>query len=973
MSKKLTDVLNKKLDFTNNSPIDIFFQELDNFFGRIDQKDSKTSIYDDLQLNNDQLVDTLISYFERICRLVSEKQEENNDLIPISLHDMKHFDTLVNLLVIHGINANLPVPIQIPLEQRRLDSFRDENKLYKLDVIPTAGKCSEALKRVLLSFENILLNAPTSHYVRKILLKGGPGYADTLIGYMSLMYAATSSVDAKAYEQKLRQLEKIKDTYSLFEIYSLFLSTIKNDKFKYWPLNRLSLLVVERDDGLISLVDFIVGVREDDQVDTSKFERVNRIVLAKPKTLTSVQYFDKLFVQIYECFTHVDKPILISCLNGIVTAFYLRNKRIVRDFLFTKINKVLYNTDNTNIPVKDVNNVINVLISVGRTTYTDLITDMIASYKNGQDFYLNLWIYAMFLKRSQKSTPKNEGDPPYYNIILGLIKTYMVVTDNYKDLDIILSNMVNYDHDTWEYRIDLETQLPYISTKDQNISEGLGIGKLSVEEETTKKFQKMLMDIDPAVDLFIELLTKIDDQQVNKSIFSAVTNSWLKQIPNLQTENIKPLQKVGNEEDEDDSSFADNIQSMIFLKVLERMNEVFKSNLLTEPSDLLVIILQILEFAKTNKELPTEPDSDDEDDEDDGDDEQLMSPSDTFGIALKLLNSVLPTFHSACNEKEKTLLTSIRQKTINLKSAAWQNIVRQIDDILAQEPSYQDDDDDDDKNNDKALLKKALANINDPLVPIRAHGLLQLRQLLQKRSKQVDIKKVFMIHITQLHDQDPFIYLNVIRGLGMLIDIRPDETLQLLFKAYRAKESKSSVDDILKIGEVLMNYVSVQGETFTGKNSAQLISICLENVKEKERVDNRVRMSSMSILGKCLELNALGIQDFIGDILDCAFGILTFETNTDSDDEDIKKNSAIMRRSAVHLIYDLLSNSGLGLFPESYGVEKVKTTLSYIKSQDNDFLVCEQIGTVLNQIDIHLQNSMIPDNINSPSLKQLQL
>ena len=145
MSKKLTDVLNKKLDFTNNSPIDIFFQELDNFFGRIDQKDSKTSIYDDLQLNNDQLVDTLISYFERICRLVSEKQEENNDLIPISLHDMKHFDTLVNLLVIHGINANLPVPIQIPLEQRRLDSFRDENKLYKLDVILTAVKCSEAL------------------------------------------------------------------------------------------------------------------------------------------------------------------------------------------------------------------------------------------------------------------------------------------------------------------------------------------------------------------------------------------------------------------------------------------------------------------------------------------------------------------------------------------------------------------------------------------------------------------------------------------------------------------------------------------------------------------------------------------------------------------------------------------------------------------------------------------------------------
>ncbi|CDO93671.1 unnamed protein product [Kluyveromyces dobzhanskii CBS 2104] len=946
MSKKLTDVLAKKLDFVNDTPIDTFFQRLDDFFKPINEDDNYTNIYEVLHLTNSKLVEILGEHLKHLIQLVAAKQNENGDIIPVSLHDMKHFDMLINLLVIHGINANLPIDIGIPLEQRRLDGFREESKLF---TVPQGQPANiETLACALSAFELVFFDTPETNYVRRILLKGGPGYADTLIGYIASMYTTNDRI----FEEKLRKLENVKDTYSLFEIYSLLLTCMRNDKSKEWPLKRLSLLLVERDDGLISLIDFVVGVREDAEVEISKFERVNQIVTSKPKSLSSVVYFEKLFVQIYEGLTHIDKPVLISCLNGLVTAFYLKNKRIVRDFLFAKIYRVLYNPELTDISAKELNDMNNVLVSLGRSLYVEVLNDMIMGYDNGQSFYLNLWIYSMFLKKNQKLTP-NGGKDHYYNITLGLIKTYLAITDGYEHIHVILLNMVNYNHDKWEYKIDFESQLAYIVLKTPNIAEDLGIGKLSVEEKSTKRFQSLFMEIDPAVELFIELLAKIDDQQVNKSIFSAVINNWLMQVPRKNS--LNPIN------DEEDESFSDNLQSMIFLKVLEKMNEVFKSNMLTEPADLLIIILQILDFAGNINGIAAEADSDDEDEDEDDDNEtagNIIINDNTLQVAIKLLTSVLSTFHTTCSAKERNLLTTIRKKIeIFISRADCREVYDLVTNVLALPVTEGKIDGSDEQ--DRTLLKKALANVNDPLVPIRAHGLLQLRQLIEKNSSLIDTKRVFAIHMTQLHDQDAFIYLNVIRGLGVLLQIVPEETLELLLKFYSAVKSKNSVDDILKVGEVLINYVLVQDKAFVGTSTARLVEVCLENIRMKDQVDNRIRMSSMSILGQCLQSNARGVQSNIADILDCAFGILTFEAGEDIDDSDIKKHSAIMRRGAIYLIYDLMSNSGLDLFPDNFPPTKIKNTLEYVATEDTDYLVCEQAKSVLDQLDIHLHNNAI--------------
>ena len=101
----------------------------------------------------------------------------------------------------------------------------------------------------------------------------------------------------------------------------------------------------------------------------------------------------------------------------------------------------------------------------------------------------------------------------------------------------------------------------------------------------------------------------------------------------------------------------------------------------------------------------------------------------------------------------------------------------------------------------------------------------------------------------------------------------------------------------------------------------------------------------MSILGICLQTNAKALPDRIGDMLDCAFGILQLEQPTKS--LKGKDDSFLMRRSAVHLIHDLLYSTGLDMLPAEYNYDKLKTLLSYVHDQDEDYLVCEQIDKLL--------------------------
>lgn len=108
--------------------------------------------------------------------------------------------------------------------------------------------------------------------------------------------------------------------------------------------------------------------------------------------------------------------------------------------------------------------------------------------------------------------------------------------------------------------------------------------------------------------------------------------------------------------------------------------------------------------------------------------------------------------------------------------------------------------------------QEALRCLQDPLLPVRGHGLI----ILQSVVKAPDFDKALVpaimdIFLQALRDDDSFMYLNAVRGLSSLVDGLGKEILQSLASAYAdgvdkgtsLQLSKGELDRRLRIGEAL--------------------------------------------------------------------------------------------------------------------------------------------------------------------------
>ncbi|AMD21415.1 HER136Wp [Eremothecium sinecaudum] len=919
-SKKLDEVLKRSPQFTNNTPIDAFFRELEEALVSKVKSSEGNNVY--LQTScdsNHSFVLKCLDYFKRLHVLVLNKEKISDDknLLPISLHDMASFDMLVNLIVIHGIYANLPLGIGVPLPERQLANFKEERNEFK--VPSNHVRNIETLKLAAETFYDVFKKTEKpGDTIRDILLKG-TGYLDAITALVSL---AVDLPDEKLqYTEKLEALEATQDTYQLVSVYTLLVRTTTSTKYRELPLLKLSLLSVNRPDGVSSVIDFVVNVREEEQINVENFKLVNQILLAKPKTLTNVQYFLAIFPQIYDGLAEVNRPILVSSLNNLVSGFYYKNKRIVEDFLFRRVNKILFNPNAEGFSEKQLNDCINVLISLSKNPSTEVIAALVSS-NDAKSFYLHLWIYALFLRKNQKLKPGSGSSDtaPYYHVIFSLIKSYMKVNSNTEFLEYIVNNLVNFDHDNWEYKINLETQLPYIVPKSpDNILE-----RLTLKDDNTAVLQQLSLDVDFAIEALIEFLTLWNDNIVTKEVFLSTLRRWVKN------------QSKSNTLDAYQGDLSQNLLTLVDLKLLEQMNEKLKMNLLEKPHDVLQVIYDLLDFAYNHPDQASqlEPDSDDEEEE-----EQDLDKSNhlntSFSILIELLLAILSSTDGKTLAKDTALLKHISKKlrvypanpSCSIASGKIEAFV--LNNVDKPHSSSLEI--------DELVLDSALANLNDNLAPIKAHALHELRQLIKKNSPVISVKHVLDLHIHQLKDPEPFVYLNVIKSLSEICLLSPDQSIPYLLTTYRDTKPAYKLDLVLRIGEVFVNYITAEGEMFQGTYAVQIVQTCLSTIPQRDAIDNRIRMSAMSLLGLVFQANALAIAEYVTDTLDCIFGILQLE-----------KTATTMRRSAIYLIYDIMQTSAVEFIPEQYNREKLISLLEYVRIEEQDYLVCENIDKVLN-------------------------
>ncbi len=119
----------------------------------------------------------------------------------------------------------------------------------------------------------------------------------------------------------------------------------------------------------------------------------------------------------------------------------------------------------------------------------------------------------------------------------------------------------------------------------------------------------------------------------------------------------------------------------------------------------------------------------------------------------------------------------------------------------------------------KEGLELALEELCDPLIPVRGHGLIRLRRLIESgdRASLDRWDMVMKVFSENLDHPDSYIYLAAIQGLASLAHTQPTKVLTAVCQQYT--QQSRSPELTMKIGQVMVKTCTSLGKlsTFAGK------------------------------------------------------------------------------------------------------------------------------------------------------------
>ncbi|KAF9287108.1 hypothetical protein BGZ88_008752 [Linnemannia elongata] len=127
----------------------------------------------------------------------------------------------------------------------------------------------------------------------------------------------------------------------------------------------------------------------------------------------------------------------------------------------------------------------------------------------------------------------------------------------------------------------------------------------------------------------------------------------------------------------------------------------------------------------------------------------------------------------------------------------------------------------------------ALAALQDSLLPVRAHGLHILREMILAKSivltratggdgAERELDHALDIFVQHVQEPDSFIYLNAVKGLAALTDAHGPQILKKLMKIYSNENGRQTLETRLRVGEALVQTVQRCGEALGGYMDALL-------------------------------------------------------------------------------------------------------------------------------------------------------
>lgn len=866
-----------------------------------------------------------------------QDKKKTEGLILISLYDLKIFNAMLTFLVVDGIHSCLPTGVGVPIGLR--------TKQFGLAVsdksVPTTPDfTSDSLNQLNDFLTSLVEILACKGDVRDLLLLG-PYTADFLSAAAAVAFNSTIPKAIRtAGIASFNFIERQIDSYSLY----MHLTSLIRPKTPAWFIggisHSLAIVPLQRSDGVKSLLEFVSGIREKDDIQLSDLDRATRILKSVPRNVPLDTYSMKIGLQLLKIIATPSSTLTVPTLQLVTALFSQRPDMInlgLRKIINGRLNPELTSLGSTEDVIVSQHDLDEALVCLYLFVTKSHATDLISALTDS--IFLSLWSLVCYLTASKKASELATS------LLVSILQQNEAKTSIYIRLmseNLLMKNYSKY----WKYAPSANggaeiRQLVRPETGDLLAT----LSTASLSGGVSNVFD----EIETRVKKFAEILDLVEETEIS-SYFVSLLGEWLT-----------------------DQQGEDPFRALTTTRLLEAILEKSRKKLLKSPEDIISVVHSALkDFVsatklklgikepKTGLQAPestlldrlTLADSDDEDDEkeEDSDDEQGEGGDEgeqVVQLCFSLISAILMELDADADDtgKNDTILRLQRltpfiafvQKhgsTSQIKSQA--RICHAKLDILVSDPAQSETMEV--KRSSQHTFMKALQLMEDPSPPVQAHGMHLLKTLIESKDKNVEPKVALSLYLTKLGDKDSFIYLTAIKGLEALAGRYRFKVVTPLIKAY--KDQKSEVDVRLRVGEVLLKFIETYGRVLQVDQASTFVQTLISVVarhEEKDEENDLLRMSAMSILGSFYE-EAPGFAGcHLEDALDCALQILRLETQSEK---------SIMRRSAISLIASILKGpfGTSGIMPADLNAIKL---LVGVASRDEDPLVRLQATTAL--------------------------
>ncbi|KAF9009097.1 hypothetical protein BDQ17DRAFT_1349522 [Cyathus striatus] len=594
------------------------------------------------------------------------------------------------------------------------------------------------------------------------------------------------------------------------------------------------------------------------------------------------------------------------------------------------------------------------------------------------------------------------SDPVLKESLRAVLVTWGKIISSTIGDEILWSILCQNETDHW--KVDLDGQIQKTEKSDKYVALTLLTPDALKDAEEQGEFEidTNILGLYPDPFHFVQFLKNIDRSDISSDLF------------------VKILEKY---RDDRFKSGSEPIRILLYLQIIMQMQKQLSqgstSHILQRSRDVLFFIKHILESAKgastklsIKKTVQLFSEQLDEleeyDSDDDMPDSERSGPEDELvEIALSLLLSILEADEDLSARTEVVLndifslleplskdgTSSIRPlagearmvMTARLAATSMpgRGHLRSCEEETAQE-----------------IYQKALKLLQDPILPVRAHGLLLLRQLVtpsKKEPKAIDhalIPSILSIFLQSIQDDDSYIFLNAIQGLAAMVDKFGSDVFKgLVYEYHHGLEglgetalTQRDIDIRTRLGEALGIAIRRCG-TALGLY-VDIVVPPLFKVVRSPYLSTTLRTSSLSLLAECVKTFALAILPYFGDLFGAMIDLLQLESvprnsspvsnkggaeqdliTMDSHPTSTHSKFPPLRRAAIHFISLLLREIHVQV-QDSYNthpfqlpftsetIMRLKVTLNYIASTDEDNIARVMAREARDQIQ-ELQNALL--------------